>query len=277
MGGSRFHPRRFFALLDQIDKDSLSDSLDGSARNRLLGSLLIAAACLLFVNYAKNADFFYGMIKLVSSWFDVRPYVVFQAMKVQPYFSIYSQAWWGFVNVLGYLLIPMLCVKFIMKQSVRDYGWQWGDVTAHKWWYVLLASPIMIFAILVSFRPDFSSHYPFYPLAYRSWSDFVLWECIYMSQFVAVEFFFRGFLVNALKPRLGSLSIVVMCLPYLMIHFPKPWLESTGAILFGLFLGILALRSRSIWGGVLVHITIALTMDVAALLQGKGLPSTLLP
>jgi len=39
----------------------------------------------------------------------------------------------------------------------------------------------------------------------------------------------------------------------------------------------LALRSRSIWGGVMVHVTIALTMDIAALLQGRGLPGAFLP
>jgi membrane protease YdiL (CAAX protease family) len=61
-------------------------------------------------------------------------------------------------------------------------------------------------------------------------------------------------------------------LPYLMIHFPKPWLEATGAIFFGLFPGMLALRTRSIWGGVLVHVSIALSMDLLALLQTRGLP-----
>jgi membrane protease YdiL (CAAX protease family) len=63
-------------------------------------------------------------------------------------------------------------------------------------------------------------------------------------------------------------------LPYLMLHFPKLWPESFGAILFGFFLGVLALLSRSIWGGVGVHVGIALTMDIAALLQTRGLPDS---
>ena len=58
-----------------------------------------------------------------------------------------------------------------------------------------------------------------------------------------------------------------------MIHFSKPWLEASGAILFGLFLGVLAMRSRSIWGGVIVHIAVAASMDVVALLQSYGLPA----
>ena len=41
------------------------------------------------------------------------------------------------------------------------------------------------------------------------------------------------------------LSIVVMTVPYTMIHFGKPMPEAIGAIFAGLILGYMALRSRS--------------------------------
>jgi membrane protease YdiL (CAAX protease family) len=41
--------------------------------------------------------------------------------------------------------------------------------------------------------------------------------------------------------------------------------ETFGAIGAGLILGTLAMRTRSIWGGVLIHIGVAMTMDVLAL------------
>jgi membrane protease YdiL (CAAX protease family) len=132
--------------------------------------------------------------------------------------------------------------------------------------------PVMVFAILASFRPDFVNHYPFYSDAKFSLLDLLVWEIIYISQFVTVEFFFRGFLLSSLQPRFGSLAIAVMCVPYLMLHFTKPWLEAAGAIGFGFFLGILALKSRSIWGGVIVHAGIALCMDCAALIQAENFP-----
>ena len=132
--------------------------------------------------------------------------------------------------------------------------------------------PIVCFAFFVSFREDFVAVYPFYRQAHRSGFDLLVWECLYLSQFACLEFFFRGFLLHACKPAFGANAILVMCLPYLMIHFPKPWLEATGAIFFGLFLGMLALRTRSIWGGVLVYVSIALSMDLLALLQTRGLP-----
>ncbi len=130
-----------------------------------------------------------------------------------------------------------------------------------------------MFVVLVSQGEDFVNHYPFYPHAGRSWLDFLAWEALYMTQFVVLEFFFRGYMLRAVQPALGANAIWIMCVPYLMIHFPKLWLEATGAILFGLFLGILALRSRSIWGGVLVHAGVALSMDIAALIQKDQLPT----
>jgi membrane protease YdiL (CAAX protease family) len=56
-----------------------------------------------------------------------------------------------------------------------------------------------------------------------------------------------------------------MIVPYCMIHFQKPMAETFGAIIAGLVLGTLAMRTRSIWGGVAIHAAVALTMDVLAL------------
>jgi CAAX protease family protein len=82
---------------------------------------------------------------------------------------------------------------------------------------------------------------------------------------VALEFFFRGFLVHGLAPRLGWLSIFVMIVPYNMLHYGKPMPEALVAILGGVVLGTLSLKTRSIWWGAALHIAIALTMDVCAL------------
>jgi membrane protease YdiL (CAAX protease family) len=62
-----------------------------------------------------------------------------------------------------------------------------------------------------------------------------------------------------------------------MIHFPKLWPEAGGAILFGLFLGILALRSSSIWGGFFVHAGVAVGMDLASLIKQVRIPEVFWP
>ena len=52
-----------------------------------------------------------------------------------------------------------------------------------------------------------------------------------------------------------------------MIHFGKPFPETVGAIVAGLVLGTMALRSKSIIPGICVHFTIAIGMDLLSLWQ----------
>ncbi len=72
---------------------------------------------------------------------------------------------------------------------------------------------------------------------------------------------------------MGSHAIWAMMVPYCMIHFGKPWPETVAAIVAGLALGTLALRYRSIWAGFLVHVSVAVSMDVASLIQRGELPT----
>ena len=54
-----------------------------------------------------------------------------------------------------------------------------------------------------------------------------------------------------------------MMVPYVMIHFPKPYLEACGAIVAGVVLGSLSMKTGSIWAGFLIHSTVAILMDSA--------------
>lgn len=79
---------------------------------------------------------------------------------------------------------------------------------------------------------------------------------------------------RCLQASTGDHANLCHALPCLMLHFPKLWLEASGALFFGIFPGVPALRLRSIWrsiwGGVLVHVCIAVTMDLAAFIK-RGL------
>jgi membrane protease YdiL (CAAX protease family) len=73
-----------------------------------------------------------------------------------------------------------------------------------------------------------------------------------------------------LKPALGAYSIFAMTVPYTMIHFQKPMPEAFAAILAGVFLGWLSFKNGNIWMGLVLHCTIAFSMDILALYH-KGL------
>lgn len=226
--------------------------------------LFSAGLSLLLLHYLKYDIRLYETLNLFGA---PRSWVL--SLQRNPYRELIEQLWWWSWHLVTFIGIPLSCNHFFLKQKLSQFGLQLGTVLKDSKWYILLASPIMVFALLASQRVDFQHTYPFYRFAGRSAVDFLAWEFLYLSQFFMVEFFFRGYLVNLLSQYVGRIAIAIMLLPYLMLHFPKPWLEASGALFFGLFLGILALRSRSIWGGVAVHISIALTMDLAAMAQ-KG-------
>ena len=88
---------------------------------------------------------------------------------------------------------------------------------------------------------------------------------LYALQFVALEFFFRGFIVHGTKHRFGIYSTFVMMIPYCMIHFQKPLPETCASIAAGIALGFVSLSTRSVWLGAALHISVAWGMDFATL------------
>jgi membrane protease YdiL (CAAX protease family) len=257
------HPRRILHVLDEIDTTAPSHTLGrAQALRRVFAVLACVSVSLLLLHYGKystNLQMLLG--KSITA-----------SLNASGWWGLCAYLWWTSFHLLTFVLIPWLVIRLVWRERMRDFGWRLNDTAAHWRGYLLLLSPILVFVVIVSFGEDFVAHYPFYQQAGRSWFDLIAWELLYLSQFIFLEFFFRGFMLNALRPAMGANAVWVMCVPYLMIHFPKLWLEASGAILFGLFLGILALRSRSIWGGVLVHAGVALSMDIAALLRKQGLP-----
>ena len=150
---------------------------------------------------------------------------------------------------------------------IRDSLWIYGACLA-------IVVPVML---IVAQQPDFGSYYPFYKQSSRSIFDFLAWEGMYWVQFFSLELFFRGWMVGALRRAFGSAAIFVMAVPYCMIHYGKPYLEAHGAIVAGVVLGSLAMRTRSIYAGFLLHITVAVGMDLLSLYKRGAIPSSFWP
>ncbi len=181
-------------------------------------------------------------------------------------------AYWSFTRSFGYFVVPALVLLSWRGERLRDYGVRTRGFLAHAWIYALFFGIVLVAVVIVSQTGEFANYYPFYRLANRSWRDFFLWEALYATQFLTLEFFFRGFLLFSARQAMGAPVIMAMVVPYCMIHFGKPWAEALAAILAGTVLGTLSLKTRSIWSGFLIHVTVAVSMDLAALLQTRGLP-----
>lgn len=193
-------------------------------------------------------------------------------VRESPFRRLIEFAWWSGWRVLGFFLLPALVIKLLLREKITDHGLQTRGFLDHAWIYVGFFAYVLVAVVVVSYEESFQTYYPFYKEASRSWFDFWTWELLYAAQFFSLEFFFRGFWLKACKSSMGSHAIYAMVVPYCMIHFGKPFPETIAAILAGVVLGTLALRTRSIWSGFLIHVSVAISMDIAALLQTTGLP-----
>lgn len=187
-------------------------------------------------------------------------------LETSPYRSVLSYWYWSFSSLLLRVLIPITCIVWWFKESPREYGfriWRKGHGRLYLGMYLVML-PLLAAA---SFLPSFQQKYPFYDDAHKSLTHFLLYELAYGIQFASLEAFFRGFLIFALFKRLGYYGVLIMTIPYCMIHFSKPVPETLGAIVAGLVLGFMALNSRSWIPGALLHWSIGFTMDVLCILH----------
>lgn len=181
--------------------------------------------------------------------------------------------WWVTVVTIFYFVIPAAIIKFHWKADLKDFGLRFAIEPG--FWKLLAGCIVLMLPLtyLMSLTGGFAAKYPFLHISNGEpyiGQTLLIWELIYFLQFFGLEFFFRGFLVHSLKQGLGFYSIFAMTVPYCMIHFGKPPAETIAAIAAGIFLGWLSYRNGSIWIGLILHCTVALSMDVFAL-YGKGL------
>ena len=267
------NPRNTFRALAAIDAEPPSFTEPTAKRSKICLIVLFSTCwVLLLLNYVQNPQVLLGLLRMGAELRGVAADTYVSAVEQSDYQPLWWLGWWGLCHALFFVAVPVLIIKLLLKRPLREFGAGWGTTHSHWQGYLALLTPIIGFAVLASFSEEFVEFYPFYRNAGRSITEFLVWECIYLIQFASLEFFFRGFMIHALRPSFGSGAIWIMVVPYLMIHFSKPWLEATGSIFFGLYLAILAFRSRSIWGGFFVHAGVALSMDISSLVQQGQFP-----
>lgn len=176
---------------------------------------------------------------------------------------------WGVASIVLRVLVPFAIITFLFREPLREYGWRWRGLARHVPTYValyLLMLPLLVWA---STQASFQQKYPFYRGAADGGAAFWGYEALYGAQFMGVEFFFRGFLTFALFRKFGYNALLIMAIPYVMVHFNKPLPETFGALGAALVLGGLALRAGSCVPGFFLHWAVGITMDVLAI--GKSL------
>lgn len=146
------------------------------------------------------------------------------------------------------------------------YGLTTKNIEWKPYWLMLVIMLPLIAA--ASTQPDFLAMYPKLNAVVQNnsmnlqWWHKLLFEISYGSDFITIEFFFRGFLVMAFVKWAGKEAILPMACFYCTIHFGKPLGECISSYFGGMLLGIVVYHTRSIFGGLMVHLGIAWLMEI---------------
>ena len=135
---------------------------------------------------------------------------------------------------------------------------------------LLCAIPLLVIAAATS---DFQQTYPkvkniafILPHTQHDFVSQIVYELSYGTDFLTIESFFRGFLILAFVRYAGRDAILPMAAFYCTIHFGKPLFECITSYLGGIMLGVIVYNTRSIWGGLIVHLGMAWLMDGVTLM-----------
>lgn len=181
-----------------------------------------------------------------------------------------GNAYW---NDVVYWPIKLLVVSTLLyllwkltKEKQAFYGIATKDFSVKPYLVMLLIMVPLIAA--ASTQHDFLFMYPkyqhvsFFKTARQTGWHKLLYELSYGSDFFTIELFFRGFLILAFAKWFGKDVILPMACFYCTIHFGKPLGECISSFFGGMILGIVIYHTKTIFGGLMVHLGIAWMMEL---------------
>ena len=165
-------------------------------------------------------------------------------------------------------LIPSITIGFsgnLVQSTYKSFPFLVKNTFSILFLFVMI---ILIW--FVSATPAFAEKYPHLSSAKSDWNTLFIYEAGMLLYMFAWEFVWRGFMLFGLEKRFGVYAVLMQMIPFVILHNGKPFLETFGAIFGGIALGILALRTRSIYYCVATHIGVMFSIDVISSLRFRA-------
>ena len=148
-------------------------------------------------------------------------------------------------------IFPVLTILIFLRKNPLDFGLRLGN---YRLWlpYVLIFLAIAI--PILYFTSNMSSVQGYY----RSGRNFDLLKyALQMGVYMlGWEFLFRGFMLFGLKEKFKEGSIIIQMIPFVLLHFGKPEIETISTIFTGLLWGYICYRGKSFWPAFIMHIVV---------------------
>ena len=241
----------------------------------MYATVYIGAYIILFLFNKKDSSLqskkFFLLIVLAILLFSLRAWFLNINISIPDFISLsyhlYAANTVAMLAGFIFIFLPVFAFWFFTsKNKMPLYGFKFKNTVLYPYFTILLLMvPLLVWA---SYQQSFKQVYPLanhlginakMPYYYLAT---LFYELSYCFDFIITEFFFRGYLILAFAPYIGYKAILPMCVFYASIHFDKPLAECISSFFGGLVLGIISYNSKSIYGGIIVHMGIALTMEL---------------
>jgi hypothetical protein len=213
-----------------------------------------------------------AVIQTISYYYSSRRFFrlnLFQYFADSNYVYFIEYVYWLSSEFIVLFLLPVLLIKLVLKEKVSDYGLKLGDKKTG--FFITGLSILIMIPILwvVSSFPSFQDTYPQCEGVRDNWTFFFIYEFCFFLYMTSWEFIWRGYTLFGLKEKFGYYAVLFQMVPFTILHNGKPELETFSAILAGIFLGVLALRTGSFIYGVIIHTSVMFMIDLISTLRYK--------
>lgn len=158
-------------------------------------------------------------------------------------------------SLIYFAVFPILTI-IILRKNPLDFGLKLGKFKVWGFYVVvtfIVALPILYIASRI---PVFTRYYT---MPQFNVVKYIPETIVYL---LAWEFIFRGFLLFGLKEKLKESSILIQMVPFVIVHFGKPEIETISTILTGIYFGYIAYRGNSYWPAFIIHLFINIVFVV---------------
>ncbi len=174
--------------------------------------------------------------------------------------------WLGYVTLLT-AVVPLAAMRLVSRLSLSDCGLGWGRTRRDALWLALGVACAVAIGAVIARSPEVRAYYPRYTFVRTEPLLWVPSTLAFAAYGLAWETLFRGHLLLGLAGRgeatVGTVGLLVMQTGVFVIgHLDKPSPEVWLSVPAGLFLGVLALRTRSVLPGFLLHFAASTSVNL---------------
>ena len=160
-----------------------------------------------------------------------------------------------------YLIIPVLIILLIFRESPAEYGFRIGHWRTGLFWVLVSCAGMSLILWFVARNPNMTNYY-------QNRAPKEMGRLLYITgiDLFGWEFIWRGLLLFGMARVLGAgPAIFLQAVPFAFMHLGKPEIETLSTIFGGAAFGFIAWQSNSFLYPFLIHWYIACFTQLIAL------------